>query len=131
MAFHDTYGMPIIALNPIRVYQLLVSSAEEGYKAGGLPGMWEHITWYRGMLESIGLNILLFMPLGYLLPGIIRMNWWKVLLIGFGFSILIKVMQTTTHLGWVDTSDLMHNTLGAVLGFVYYKLLEKHICSQS
>ena len=68
------------------------------------------------------LNVLLFMPLGYLIPlSYSKINrWWKVLLLGFTFSLLIETVQLITRLGWFDTSDLLHNTLGAVMGYWIY-----------
>lgn len=119
-----------IVLNPIFTYQYLIRSAVTGFKSGGFSEMWIHIRWYKEVMISNGLNILLLMPLGYLLPRVLNVNWWKVLLVGLGFSLFIEIMQPITHLGWFDTSDLLHNTLGSLIGFLYYKLLEKHTCSQ-
>ncbi len=45
----------------------------------------------------------------------------KVILLGLGSSLAIETTQLITHLGWFDTSDLMHNTLGTVLGYGLYK----------
>ena len=117
-----------VVLNPLRAYGMIIRSATDGFKRGGWRMMWKYISWYKGVAEGVGLNILLFAPLGYLLPRVMKVNWPRVLLFGFGFSLLIEVTQLVTHLGWFDTSDLLHNTLGSVLGFLYYKFLEKHPC---
>lgn len=45
----------------------------------------------------------------------------KVILLGLGSSLAIETTQLIMHLGWFDTSDLMHNTLGTVLGYGLYK----------
>ena len=51
-------------------------------------------------LEGIILNILLFIPFGYMLPYI----------------------QLLTHLGWFDLDDLMNNTVGCILGVIFYRI---------
>jgi glycopeptide antibiotics resistance protein len=74
------------------------------------------------------LNVLLFMPLGYLIPLSFSKvdRWWQVLLIGFLFSLLIETVQLITRLGWFDASDLLHNTLGALIGYwIYCKWLRE------
>ncbi|MBQ7438099.1 MAG: VanZ family protein [Oscillospiraceae bacterium] len=70
-------------------------------------------------LEGAGLNILLFVPFGYLLPLLWRRadRWWKVVLCGFVLSLGIELIQLVTHLGMFDLDDLMNNSLGAFLGW--------------
>lgn len=79
-------------------------------------------------LEGIILNILLFVPFGYLLPSLFpRLRWWQVILLGFACSLCIELLQLITKLGYADVDDLINNTLGAAIGFLCYKLiLEKH-----
>lgn len=72
------------------------------------------------------LNILLFMPLGFLVPLI-----WKkmdkyayILGTGFAFSFLIEVSQLFNNRS-TDIDDLIMNTLGALLGYILYKVWNK------
>ncbi len=73
-------------------------------------------------LEGIILNILMFIPVGYLAPLIFkRINkWWKTMLVGFLFSLLIEATQLVTHLGFAEVDDLFNNTLGSIVGWVFY-----------
>jgi len=73
-------------------------------------------------LEGAGLNILLFVPFGYLLPLLWKRadRWWKVVLCGFVLSLLIELTQLVTHLGMFDLDDLMNNSLGALLGWLCF-----------
>ena len=73
-------------------------------------------------LEGAGLNILLFVPFGYLLPTLWKRadRWWKVVLCGFVLSLLIELTQLVTHLGMFDLDDLMNNSLGAFLGWLCF-----------
>lgn len=75
-----------VVLNPFRAYGIVIRAAVDGFKRGGLPMMWKYIGWYRKVIENIGLNVLLFVPLGYLLPRVMDMNWWKILLAVFSVT---------------------------------------------
>ena len=81
--------------------------------------------WYKGQMENTGLNVLLFVPLGYLLPSVAAFfrRWWKVVLLGLAASLTIETVQLITHLGWFDASDLLHNTVGALIGYGLYKAI--------
>lgn len=68
------------------------------------------------------LNVLLFLPLGVLLPLVWR-TWaraGKVLCLGAGFSLLIELSQLLNNRS-TDVDDLILNTLGAFVGFLLYK----------
>ena len=76
-------------------------------------------------LEGIILNILLFIPFGYMLPYILKKLQkasWIVILIGFVCSLLTETIQLLTHLGWFDLDDLMNNTVGCILGVIFYRI---------
>ena len=71
-------------------------------------------------LAELSGNILLFAPLGFLLPLLVPAirRWWQVLAVGAGVSLLIELYQ----LAWpgvrkASVNDLLMNALGAVLGF--------------
>lgn len=66
-------------------------------------------------------NVLMTIPLGFLLP----LLWpslrrlWKVTLFGLSMSFLIEFMQLFSH-RVTSTSDLLMNTLGAVIGYLLF-----------
>lgn len=64
------------------------------------------------LLENIG-NVVLFIPLGVVL-GVVKK--WDVKRAGFFISLFIEVLQFTFALGTFECDDLIHNTLGAVIG---------------
>lgn len=69
--------------------------------------------------QSIGLNILLFVPFGYLLKTLSeRKSWMWVILQGVLFSLLIECIQYTFCLGWFDIDDIINNTLGTCTGCI-------------
>lgn len=69
------------------------------------------------------LNILLLVPFGYLLPHFKKVPWWKVVLLGFCFSLLIESCQYIFHFGFFQTDDLIDNTIGAGVGYLLFLVL--------
>jgi glycopeptide antibiotics resistance protein len=70
-------------------------------------------------------NVLLFAPLGFLLPLLVPAvrRWWQALAVGAGVSLLIELYQ----LAWpamreASVTDVLMNALGAVLGFAALRL---------
>ncbi|ADK14148.1 VanZ family protein [Clostridium ljungdahlii] len=71
------------------------------------------------------LNIILFIPLGFLIP-LIWTSWnkWKSIIIGSSFSILIELSQLF-NTRCTDIDDFILNTLGAIVGYCLYKMLNR------
>lgn len=67
---------------------------------------------------QIGLNALMFVPLGFLLPILWSRcrRWYSTLLAGFLTSLTIEVSQLFSFRA-TDVDDLIMNTLGAFLGY--------------
>lgn len=78
-----------------------------------------------GMFTYI-MNIIMPMPLGFLLPYIWKnfRNMYKVTLIGFLFSLFIEISQIPTNRE-VDIDDLIMNTIGTILGYTIWKIIGK------
>ena len=76
------------------------------------------------------LNIVLFLPLGFLVPLILKkINKLKYILgIGLGFSMIIEVSQLLNNRR-TDIDDLILNTIGAIVGFILYRIFDK--CTNS
>lgn len=69
------------------------------------------------------LNIILFMPMGFLLPVIWEeyRSMKKTVFMGLAISIIIEVLQIFTF-RLTDIDDLLTNTLGAFLGYYMGKM---------
>ena len=83
--------------------------------------------WYvdrSGMFRDIILNTILFFPFGFLLQMISKRN--KICIYSFVIpltvSFFIEVMQYVFYLGVTDITDVISDTLGAVLGCLSYML---------
>ncbi len=80
----------------------------------------------HGPLETI-LNIILFLPLGFLLP-VLYPNYrrmLRVVSVGCLLSLCIEISQMF-GMGITALNDILTNTAGACLGFCLYRLFAKH-----
>lgn len=66
----------------------------------------------------IVLNILLFMPLGFLLRSIT--DSWKTIIWGFLLSVLIELIQYAFCLGNCEVDDVLNNTIGCGIGILLW-----------
>lgn len=76
-------------------------------------------------LENI-MNILLFLPLG-VLSGVVfkRNSLLYCLFFCVTFSIIIEILQLIFKKGFAETDDVIHNTLGCLIGYWIWLLLKK------
>ncbi|MGN1402811.1 MAG: VanZ family protein [Ruminococcus sp.] len=74
-------------------------------------------------LGQIGGNLMMLLPLGFLLPEIGKrlQHFIPVLLIALCLSVFIEVTQYFTGRGLCEFDDVFHNTIGAVAGYVIWK----------
>lgn len=104
-------------------------------EAAGIGTIWDLIT-YGKLDNSINLipfssegamtyilNIIMFMPLGFLLPLIWEnfRNAKKVVLMGFLMSLAIEICQLF-NIRTTDIDDLLMNTLGTLVGYCCWKV---------
>lgn len=79
------------------------------------------------ILQQNLLNILLYVPMGFMLPFV----WPKlerkhlVVPIGIFLSIATELMQYRFRIGCCDVDDVINNTIGCIIGVILYKLLMK------
>lgn len=86
------------------------------------------------LFVEILLNILLYIPLGYLLPFTWR--WFRskrllsrrVILTGFVCSALTEVTQLVFRIGLFEFDDMINNTLGCAIGCLMYGvIMRRHL----
>ena len=75
------------------------------------------------LAENI-MNVAVFVPVG-LLFGITMCgrNAWAALLVGAGLSVGIEGLQFVFKKGFTEVDDVMHNTLGCMIGYGVYSLV--------
>lgn len=81
------------------------------------------------LLGNLFGNILLFIPLGIMLP--VLWGGFKRFYIGVpvicSFSLLVEVVQYCTHSGSSDIDDIILNTIGGFIGLIMYKVVNQII----
>ena len=86
---------------------------------------------YNKMVAQNILNIVLFMPIGFLAGAALKKKHiLNALKIGVALSLFIEVTQLISKRGVCNIDDVIHNTLGCVLGFACFVLCQKLMRSQ-
>lgn len=106
-----------------------VAEAERTYRYNLKPFMEIRRFWtYRKQLGTAALftnifgNVIGFIPFGFILPIIAdRMrSGFLISLSGLGVSLTVECIQLVTKVGCFDVDDLILNTLGAALGYLFF-----------
>ena len=73
------------------------------------------------------LNIIFFMPFGFLLPTLWKKyrSFFSTLSYGIIFSFIIEIGQLFTKNRATDINDLIMNTLGTIIGWIIFNSLRK------
>lgn len=119
------------------------------FSVAGIGSIWDIVD-NRGIIESIdraninfipfqseglftyGMNIIMFMPLGFLMPFIWKnyRKLLKIVLVASGLSIFIEFAQLPTN-RVTDIDDLIMNVAGAIVGYIIWGVVGKYIFKKS
>ena len=81
---------------------------------------------YHLYIENV-LNIFLFVPIGVLFFFSLKRRRGRFpVLFGFCMSLIIELLQLTENKGECEIDDLIHNTLGCLIGFEICKMFDKN-----
>ena len=91
---------------------------------------WSYAAIQEGRIELIPENVMnavVFVPVGILLGSLLRVkgSWLIALAVGMGISISIETKQYFFHRGFAETDDVMHNTIGCLIGYGIISLIRK------
>ena len=75
--------------------------------------------------RNLILNILMFVPFGFLLPvGIRKMRvFWRTYLCGFIVTLGIEVIQLASGKGIFEWDDILNNTVGTMIGYGIFAIV--------
>lgn len=80
--------------------------------------LWSYINLYEKRVAQIIMNIVMFIPIGFFAGGALKKKHvWKAIEIGIVLSSFIEITQLITTRGVCNIDDIIHNTLGCVIGF--------------
>lgn len=107
------------------------TSAERGFRLIPFSSYWDYGPhgYLLEMIAEMVLNVVLFVPVGFLLgSGFQSMTWKKVLLTGCSMSVVIELIQLMFQRGFCEVDDVIHNTLGCLIGYGGYMMIKTLIC---
>ena len=108
-----------------------VAEVQQAYRYNLVPFVEIRRFWiYRKQLGTFAVfsnifgNVISFLPFGFILPVIFRrMNsGFLICISGFLLSLTVEVIQLITKVGCFDVDDMILNTLGAVFGYVLFRI---------
>ncbi len=79
------------------------------------------------MLVNLAGNVLAFMPFAFMLPVVSpkARGFFKTVFLTFLLSLSIECVQLAARVGSFDVDDLLLNTIGGILGFIAYRIVQK------
>ncbi len=119
----------------IRVGQLMLNfgGADAGHAPNFIPfaTIGPYLMGYKGwIIAGINLvgNIILLVPLGFLLPLLFpNITWKKSLIVAGASGLIIETMQTVLRVGIFDIDDVLLNAFGFMVGYWAYRFLIKWV----
>lgn len=115
--------MPVLYGFCILYITILSRSPSLNQTAKEVP-LWSYYQWIKGNWSSgrsLLLNIVLFLPLGYLLARCNKKNALSIV-VCLSISIAIETIQYFTYRGYFDVDDIISNLIGGICGIQCYRL---------
>ena len=104
------------------------SGAESRIQLGPFRSYWdfgEHSYFLECFATNV-LNVALFVPVGFLAGiGFRYIGWMKVVQWGCMLSIVIEISQFFFRKGYCEADDVIHNTLGCLIGYGVWRVVNK------
>lgn len=91
---------------------------------------WYHPLWHyrfvgQGkvlLFPEVIMNVVVFIPIGFALGlAFQKPKGWQAILAGWGISVVIELLQWFFMKGFADVDDVIHNTMGCLIGFVLWR----------
>ena len=77
------------------------------------------------LIWEIFWNIILFLPIGFMTAALLRKHPGVSILIGLLLSACIEIVQLLTRRGMFELDDIVYNSVGALIGFLFYLCVTK------
>lgn len=110
------------------IYMIVVLGATIGDRVSGYESVNLHLfssykdaynNFSLGEWRNIILNILMFVPIGFMIPLLFKKCecWYITYLVGFGTTLFIEMLQLISKRGIFEIDDIINNTLGCAIGY--------------
>lgn len=109
-----------LSLTIVVIIWITLLSRQQEIREVHLIPLWSYARIFSGKWSSLFeniCNILMFLPVGFLLAVVFSTNRRETLAIGFLISMAIELSQLIFALGSFEVDDLINNTFGAFLGY--------------
>lgn len=117
-------GLMLLEYLVLLIILSVLARTVQAEKAFNFTPFWSYQAILAGkmvLLTQAIMNVVAFIPIGLLLGcAFDRMKWWKVLLIGAAFSLLIETLQFVLKRGFAEMDDVWHNVVGCMVGYGVY-----------
>lgn len=95
----------------------------------GFNPFWHYEAFRQGRLQllpELVMNVLAFIPIGFAFCLAFRgISWWWAAIAGLGLSMGIEFLQWVFKIGCADIDDVIHNTLGCLIGCCLYLAISR------
>ena len=89
---------------------------------------WAALKGARVLAQEIVMNIVVFIPVGFLTGWMQKRATWKTtVLTGATISITIELLQLTLKRGCCETDDVINNSIGCLMGYWLFLLTKKMV----
>lgn len=122
------------------IYMIVVLGATIGDRVSGYESVNLHLfssykdaynNFSLGEWRNIILNILMFVPIGLIMPLLFEKckYWYVTYLVGFCITLFIEMLQFISKRGIFELDDIINNTLGCAIGYgivmIFISLLKR------
>ncbi|MBW7476939.1 VanZ family protein [Paenibacillus oenotherae] len=101
----DAYQYNIIPLQTLKMYVLYA----------------DHFSLRNWLVNMVG-NVAVFVPFGIALPYLFRLKLMRFMILFIAALFMLELLQLVLHRGSFDIDDVLLNTLGAIMGYIIYRL---------
>ena len=110
----------------IILYFTILSKSIHDERMIKLTPLWSYAKFNQpDMRWQVYMNVFLYIPFGYLLPYSSKRTFLQTFLIGLCLSLTTETLQYIFALGLCETDDVIHNTLGCIIGYWYLRGINK------
>lgn len=126
--WRKSVGLFLIAYISLLLCSTVVFRNEAAKRQYDFMPFWSYQSYFRGedpslLAENI-MNAAVFVPIGLLAGVAFRgMNWQKALMLGLGLSVFIEATQFIFMKGFSELDDVIHNTIGCLIGYGIYRMM--------
>lgn len=108
------------------LFVTLVTKGVQNERMMNLTPFWSYAKFDQADIRwQVYMNVFLYIPFGFLLPYSSKRTFLQTFLIGLCLSLTTETLQYIFALGLCETDDVIHNTLGCIIGYWYWFGLSK------